>query len=248
VQTPRLLLLSASAEQPEGIANSSGQVGRNFIETLAWRSTGLVQGLTGSHRGLPADAICWAPDAADPGGFRLNHTTLEAGLNGPIAYGNRLLSGHGAALKEALRSRFGSALAIGAIGELVPDDRSRITIDAQMRDALGLPVARISSVLTEAALDRLRRMARACRAVLAEAGAELAEETGSRDAFTATHVFGTARMGTDPSVSITDAMGRTHDHSNLWIADASLFPSSGGGESPSLTIMALALRTAEAAG
>lgn len=89
----------------------------------------------------------------------------------------------------------------------------------------------------------MRRTARACRAVLAEAGAELAEETGSRDAFTATHVFGTARMGTDPSVSITDAMGRTHDHPNLWIAYASLFPGSGGGESPSLTIMALASPT-----
>lgn len=248
VQTPRLLLLSASAEQPEGLANSSGQVGRNFIETLAWRSSGLLPGLTGSHRGLPADAICWGPDAADPGGFRLNHTTLEAGLNGPIAYANRLLSGHGAALKDALRNRFGSALAIGAIGELVPDDRSRITLDAQTRDGLGLPVARISSVLTEAAFERLRRMARAARAVLAEAGAELVEEAGSRDAFTATHVFGTARMGIDPAVSVTDPLGRSHDHPNLWVADASLFPSSGGGESPSLTIMALALRAAEAAG
>ncbi len=247
VQTPRLLLLSASADQPLGLANSSDQVGRNFIETLAWRSTGLVAGLKGSHRGLPADAICWAPDAADPGGFRLNHTTLEAGLNGPIAYANRLLSGHGVALKEALRNQFGSAVSVGAIGELVPDERSRVTLDAQMRDALGLPVAQISSVLTPAALDRLRRMRLAARAVLAEAGAELVEEAGSRDAFTATHVFGTARMGTDPTTSVTDPFGRTHDHPNLWVADASLFPGSGGGESPSLTIMALALRAAKAA-
>jgi choline dehydrogenase-like flavoprotein len=248
VQTPRLLMLSASADQPQGLANSSGQVGRNFIETLAWRSSGMVPGLTGSHRGLPADAICWASDVEDPGGFRLNHTTLESGLNGPIAYANRLLSGHGAALKAAMRSNFGTALAVGAIGELVPDDRSRITLDAQMRDGLGLPVARISSVLNKAALDRLRRMASAARAVLAEAGAELAEESGSRDTFTATHVFGTARMGSDPATSVTDATGRTHDHPNFWIADASLFPSSGGGESPSLTIMALALRAADSAG
>lgn len=248
VQTPRLLLLSASADQPEGLANHSGQVGRNFIETLSWRSSGLVPGLTGSHRGLPADAVCWQPDAADPGGFILNHSTLESGLNGPIAYANRLLPGHGAALKEALRTRFGSALSVVAIGELVPDDRSRVTLDDQTRDALGLPVARISSVLTRTALDRLRRMARATRAVLAEAGAVLAEEAGSRDAFTATHVFGTARMGTDPATSVTDPMGRAHGHPNLWIADASLFPGSGGGESPSLTIMALALRAAGAAG
>ena len=247
VQTPRLLLLSASADLPGGVANSSGQVGRNFMETLMWRSSGLVPGLTGSHRGLPADAICWAPDAGDPGGFRLNHTTLEAGLNGPIAYANRLLAGHGEALKAALRARFGSALAVGAIGEVVPDARSAVTLDPERRDALGLPVARISSVLTDTALARLRRMAAACRAVLAEAGAELAEEAGSRDAFTATHVFGTARMGRDPATSVADPLGRSHDHANLWIADASLFPGSGGGESPSLTIMALALRAARAA-
>ena len=247
VQTPRLLLLSASAEAPDGLANGSGQLGRNFIETLSWRSAGLVPGLTGSHRGLPADAVCWAPDPADPGGFRLNHATLEVGLNAPIAYARRLLPGHGAALKSALRLRFGSALAVGAVGELVPDPRSAVTLDPEARDVLGLPVARISSVLAPAALSRLRRMAGACRAVLAEAGAELAEEAGSWDAFTATHVFGTARMGEDPASSVADARGRSHDHPNLWIADASLFPGSGGGESPSLTIMALALRAARAA-
>jgi len=53
-------------------------------------------------------------------------------------------------------------------------------------------------------------------------------------------------MGADSATSVVDPVGRSHDHSNLWITDASIFPTSGGGESPSLTIMALALRAADA--
>lgn len=248
VQTPRLLLLSSNAEMPDGVANGSDQVGRNFMETLSWRSVGIVPGLVGSHLGLPADAICWKPNqteqrAAD---FRLNHTTLETGLNGPIGYATRLVPGFGAGFKAALRESFGRALAVGAIGQVVPDRRSGVDLDPQQRDAHGLPVARISSVLTEQSVARLRQMATAARAVLAEAGAVLVEEASSRDAFTATHVFGTARMGMDSTTSVVDPLGRAHDHPNLWITDASTFPSSGGGESPSLTIMALALRAADA--
>jgi choline dehydrogenase-like flavoprotein len=248
VQTPRLLLLSASVETPGGLANGSNQVGRNFMETLSWRSVGIVPGLRGSHLGLPSDAICWAPDGsqAEVAEFRLSHTTVETGLNGPIGYASRLLPGFGQTLKSALRQSFGSALAVGGIGLVVPDARSAVDLDPQLRDAQGLPVARISSVLTDQSIARLRQMAGAARAVLAEAGAELAEESSSRDAFNATHVFGTARMGADSATSVVDPFGRSHDHSNLWIADASVFPSSGNGESPSLTIMALALRTADA--
>lgn len=248
VQTPRLLLLSASPELPGGVGNASGQVGRNFMETLSWRSVGMVPGLRGSHLGLPADAIYWAPGPAEEcaGDFRLNHTTLETGFNGPIGYATRLVPGFGAAFKSALRESFGSALAVGAIGQVVPDARSGVDLDPQQRDALGLPVARISSVLSEQSLSLLRQMAKAARAVLAEAGATLAEEASSRDAFTATHVFGTARMGIDRATSVVNPLGRAHDHPNLWITDASVFPTSGGGESPSLTIMALALRAADA--
>lgn len=248
VQTPRLLLLSANAEMPDGVANSSGQVGQNFMETLSWRSAGFVPGLVGSHLGLPADAVCWTPSQANgiEADFRLNHTTLEAGLNGPIGYATRMVPGFGAGFKAALRENFGSALAVGAVGQVVPDARSVVDLDPLQRDAYDLPVARISSVLTAQSEARLRQMAKAARAVLAEAGAVLAEESGSRDSFGATHVFGTARMGTDRTTSVADPMGRTHDHPNLWIADASTFPTSGRGEAPSLTIMALALRAADA--
>lgn len=252
VQTPRLLLLSADADHPAGLANSSGAVGRNFMETLSWLGEGLVDsGLRNSHMGLPADAVCW--DRAAPGrveglagGFRLGHATLEAGLNGPIAYAARLVPGFGAGFKAALRARFGTALAVSAVGQVIADERSRVTLDSEVRDSHGLPAARIDSVLTGESRALLRRMAEAGRAALRAAGAVIGAESSSRDAFTATHVFGTARMGTDAATSVVDAHGRAHDHANLWIADASVFPTSGAGEAPALTVMALAIRTADA--
>ncbi|MCD8567110.1 MAG: GMC family oxidoreductase, partial [Geovibrio sp.] len=73
----------------------------------------------------------------------------------------------------------------------------------------------------------------------------LIEEYGAYDAFNATHVFGTCRMGTDPETSVVDSFCRSHRWRNLLVTDASVFPSSGGGESPSLTISALALRAIE---
>ncbi len=145
-----------------------------------------------------------------------------------------------------MRDSFGSAVAVGAIAEVIPDARSRVTLDEATRDANDQPVARIASVLTDNSLRLLRFMAGQSRRLLAEAGAKIVEEGGSWDSFSATHVFGTCRMGDDSATSVVDAQGRAHDHDNLWIADASVFPSTGGGESPSLTIQALALRTAEA--
>ncbi|MDZ7711486.1 MAG: GMC oxidoreductase [Roseovarius sp.] len=250
VQTPRLLLASHGSDAPEGVANGSGLVGRNFMETLSWTSTALLPGLSNSHMGLPADAISWAENApgAVPGavgGCRYTSAVQEIGLTGPAAYATRLLSGFGSDLKARLRAVFGSAISVGATGAVLPDDRSRVTLSDSRTDGDGVPLPVIHSVLTDNSLALLNHMARTARHLLREAGAEApVEEFGSWDRFTATHVFGTARMGIDSANSVTDAWGRSHDHPNLWIADASVFPGSGGGEAPSLTIQALGLRQA----
>jgi choline dehydrogenase-like flavoprotein len=251
VQTPRLLLASAGPAVPEGVANGSGQVGRHFMETLRWNGTALLPGLTDSHKGLPADAVCWAENAPDGvpgalGGCRYNSAVQEIGFTGPIAYTQRLLPGFGAGFQADLRARFGSAISVGATGAVIPDARSHIRLHPDRHDAFGVPLPVISSVLTENSLALLHHMAAQGRALLAEAGAgPLAEVLCSWDRFTATHVFGTARMGRDSTTAVTDPWGRSHDHDNLWIADASVFPGTGGGEGPSLTIMALALRAAD---
>jgi choline dehydrogenase-like flavoprotein len=251
VQTPRLLLANRSRHFPEGLANTSRQVGRNFMETLFWNSTGLVAGLANSHAGLPSDAICWdfnRPDAiaGTIGGCRFNSSTQEIGFTGPIAYASRLLDGFGKGLKDKLRNNFGSALSVGAIGEFLPNNGSYVDLDPSQKDRLGLPLPRLNSSLGPENIKRLRFMAEKSRQLLKAAGVEdVLEEFGAWDSFSATHVFGTCRMGADSRSSVVNAECRSHDHANLYITDASVFPSSGGGESPSLTIHALATRAAD---
>lgn len=249
VETPRLLLANRSSRFPDGTANGYGQVGRNLMETLHWVSTALTRESLRSFEGLPADAICWdfnRPDAVPGviGGCRFTSSTQEAGLTGPISYATRVISGFGAALKQGVRDSFGRALTVGAIGEFLPNENTRITLDAT-RDEYGLPLARIHGFLTGQDITRLRFMANRCRTILREVGSELVEEYGSYDFFSAPHVTGTCRMGKDARQSVVNAYGRTHDIRNLYIADASVFPSAGGGEGPSLTIEALAIRTAD---
>lgn len=248
VQTSRLLLVNANAHAPEGLANESGQVGRNFMETLTWTSSALHPEPLGSHRGVPVDGICWdfnAPDAipGTPGGARFNVGMAEADLAGPINYARRVAGGWGHAHRAAMRNSFGRALSVGAIGEFLPNAGTYIDLDPNARDAYGRPLARIHSHIDAPELRRLTFMAEKCREILQAAGtAKPFEEFGTYDTFNATHVFGTCRMGADPRRSVVDPDCRSHRWRNLFIVDASVFPSSGGGESPSLTIEALAIR------
>ncbi|MCB2102766.1 MAG: GMC family oxidoreductase [Rhodobacterales bacterium] len=250
VETPRLMLLTRSAQAPDGLGNETGQVGRHFMETLSCASTGLHPEPLGSHRGLPSDGICWdfnAPDAIPGviGGARFAPAHHESGLHGPIAYARRVVGGWGAGLMRGMVDTFGRVLSVGAIGESLPNDRSFIDLDPAAKDAHGLAKARIHSHLEDEALHRLTFMMGKCREILRASGVDtIFEEISRYDLFGPTHVFGTCRMGTDSADSVTDAWGRCHAWKNLFVADASLFPSTGGGEAPSLTVHALALRVA----
>jgi len=250
IETPRLLLNSANSHAPNGLANESGHVGKNFMETLFWVSSGLHPEPIGSYRGLPAEGICWnynAPDAIDGviGGVRFSEMTLEAEFGGPIAYARRVAPGWGKAHKAAMRDQFGRMLGIGGMGESLPDPGSFIDLDPQEKDAHGLPKARINSHLAEMEIQRLAFIQKISRQALEAAGVkQRLEEFGTYDMFNATHVFGTTRMGRDPETSVVDEHCRSHRWRNLMVTDCSVFPSSGGGESPSLTIYANSLRAA----
>ncbi len=251
IETPRLLLANTSSRWRRGMANGSGQVGRNLIETLSWNSTGRIAEQLHSFRGLPSDTICWdfnAPNAIPGvvGGCRFSSATREIGWVGPIAYATRGVPGFGAQLKQGVRDLLGHALSVGAIGEFLPNDGTYVDLDPAQHDARGVPLARIHSRLTAPDISRLRFMASTCRAILQTAGSQaLLEEYGTYDYFSSTHVFGTCRMGEDARSSVVNRYGRAHELDNLYIADASVFPSSGGGESPALSIQALAIRTAD---
>lgn len=250
IQTPRLLLTSANQHHVNGLANSSGEVGKNFMETLLTTVSALHPSKLGSHRGLPVNWVCWDYNAPDSipgviGGCRFSPSMAEADLIGPKAYASRVIDGWGLKHKRLMRDNFGSALSITSIGESIPNDKSYITISSK-KDQYGVPIAEIHSYVDSQAIARLAFMMERCHAIIKAAGCEDPfERYSSADAFSSTHVFGTCRMGNDPINSVCDSYGKTHDLENLYIADASLFPSSGGGESPGLTIQALAIRCAD---
>ena len=248
IESPRLLLLSANQHSPHGLCNESGQVGRNFMETLLWTSNALYPGPVESYRGLPVDSICWdynAPDAIPGviGGCRFSPSVAESDLLGPVAYATRVVKGWGHQHKQAMRQTFGRAMSLSGICESLPHAKSFIALDPVAKDSYGLALASIHSYVDDMAAKRIAFMAKKCREILKASGAtEIFEEFSSYDIFSSTHVFGTCRMGIDPKQSVVNADCRSHRWQNLYILDASVFPSSGGGESPGLTIQALALR------
>lgn len=245
VETPRLLLAS------DGLANESGEVGQNFMDTLSTIVGALHPEPQHGRRGLPNDAITWdfnAPDAIPGviGGCRFYNGAGESELGGLAAFAMRAIPGWGRAHAQSVRRLWGHALHVSAIGERLPNRESRVDLDPKARDRFGMPLARIASSLGESDIARLRFMTKKSHELLAASGANrIYENYSSWDWFYATHVFGTCRMGSDPQSSVVDSYGRSHRWQNLWIADASVFPSSGGGEAPALTIQALAMRTAE---
>lgn len=249
IQTPRLLLSSKDASSPDGLCNESGEVGKNFMETLLWTSTGLHKENLGSHRGLPVDMICWdynSPDAIPDvvGGCRFGPAQGESDLVGPVNYAKRVVKGWGLSHKHKMRTQIGTVLSVAGISESLPHPQSFIRLSTK-KDKFGVPLAEIHSYVDDMAVRRIRFMANTARAVLKAAGAErIIEEFSSYDIFSSTHVFGTCRMGLNPNDSVVNEWCQSHRWKNLYIVDASVFPSSGGGESPGLTIQALALRTA----
>lgn len=242
VETPRLLLSS------NNLANESGQVGRNFMETLFFSTLATHAEPLGSHRGLPSGYICWdfnAPDAIPNviGGCRFSPVAIEAGFVGASQYATRVVQGWGKAHKQAMRQQRGNVIGMTGMGEFLPNLNTFIDLDPIQKDAQGIPLACIHSALTDMDKQRLNFIAETNEKILVETGVEkIFERYGSYDFFNSTHVFGTCRMGKNPENSVVNENGRSHRWKNLYITDASIFPSSGGGESPSLTIAALVLK------
>jgi choline dehydrogenase-like flavoprotein len=268
IETARLLLMSSTAAHPHGLANRSGHVGRNLMfhyfsagfglftqNVHAWRGpsttftiddfVGPVKGRAARAAGMPylKGGICEVGGSV----LLMQEAKLYTGLP----------QGHGTLLKSLLR---GLAVrdhiaGIQMLGEDMPQLSNRVDLDPHVRDLHGFPVPRItySSHPFELAASKYfsPRLADICRAAphfdTAAQGIvdQLAGNAGTplTGPSTTRHIMGTARMGNDPRTSVVDAQGRLHEVDNVHVADGSVFVSSGG-FNPTLTIMALALRTA----
>jgi len=249
VETPRLLLANPSANQPNGIANSSDLVGQFFLETLLAEVTARFDERIDAYKGPPIDSRIWnfsrpSRDGSARSGYVLGVSGTLGGFHGPMSHA-LLLPGLGRAHKDAMRSTFGTVVTLFGIAEQEPRAGNRVTL-ADSKDTDGVPLVRIQSAHSEADLLALDTILRRTKELAHAAGAvEVLRQATTYDVPAASHVGGTCRMGTDPRASVVTAYGRSHDVPNLFIADASVLPGQGAGDSPSLSIQALALRTAE---
>ena len=249
VGTPRILLNSTSSRFPDGLANSSGMVGRNLMFHPVGFAQGLFEERLDSHKGPQACCILskefYETDASR--GFVRGYNmqisrgtgplnTAMAGLgNGSIPWG----PGH----HEAFARRFDHVASIGIICEDLPEACNQVTLDPELTDSDGIPAPKItyrysdnSLKMVAHGLARAEEALRAAGAIDVTAAGPLAE--------TGWHLLGTARMGNDPATSVVNSWGRSHDVKNLFIIDGSIFVTSGG-VNPASTIQALALYIAD---
>jgi choline dehydrogenase-like flavoprotein len=240
VETPRLLLLSATGRHPQGLANSSGLLGRYFTVHANQAVWGTMDDEIRSYKGPPSLAITEHWNYADEGkDFFGGYCYMSQGplpVVWALAQGGRGLWG------EPLRAemqKYNHQAGLKIVGETLPQAHNRVTL-ADAKDQHGLPVARV----THAYCDNDRRLIAHSLDFMGRALAAAGARDVWREEDDTCHMAGTARMGDDPRRSVVDADCRSWDIRNLWICDGSVFPTVGG-VNPSLTIQALALRTAD---
>ena len=152
--------------------------------------------------------------------------------------------GLGRAHKQQVRATFGRNLMLFGIAEQQPLASNRITLSSY-KDKAGIPKVDVHCEYSEQDLHSLDVMQnKLLQWANATPTTRIGRATDTRLHSSATHVGGTCRMGDDPANSVVDAYGRVHGSSNCYITDASVLPTQGAGDSPSLTIQALALRSA----
>jgi choline dehydrogenase-like flavoprotein len=260
IGTPQLLLLSKSGSFAQGLANGSGEVGRNFMFHHHPTALGLFGEDLRAYTGFEAHAGLDDLHASDPKrGFIRGGVIAEVNTmtHQPIAFATAMtdslgIGSHwGAGLKERIRA-FPHTLVIGLIGEELPMSESRIDLDPEVVDRFGLAVPRITKKQhpNDIAMynwyeKKLLELASASGATNVSPGrieGMHIDETHSQK--TNAHNLGTCRMGNDPTTSVVDKWCRSHEVPNLWVVDGSIMPT-GSGYNPTLTILANAYRVAD---
>lgn len=244
VQSIALLQMSKSRRYPTGLANSSGELGRNFIPHF----TGGVQCFLTDLIGKPA---------LNDEGF-LDHAYVPSFMHGrkrdyarsfgvQFNYQNRRATGwarevpgFGAEYKKAVKDRYPAFLTFSPYGEMLPSAKTFVDLDESKKDDYGLPLARRTVAYGDNDKKIFADMTRWSVEILKSAGAEILTVS---DTPRTNHELGGVRMGDDPKRSVVNKWCQTHDVLNLFVVDGSVFPSASE-KNPTHTIMALAARTA----
>lgn len=249
-ETPRLLLMSANARHPDGLANSSGFVGRNLMLNAHSAAFGVFEHPLNEYKGVQVTRMIHDFYETDPergfyGGGGIDSRPLFSAT--PILHALEAMPpdvpGWGKAFKDEIAHNFTRQMAVIGATTSLPIDSNNITLDPESRDRYGRPALRMTH--TDHPDDR------AMAAFLEDRAMELLDAAGATKAWRyraeskgGPHLLGTCRMGDDPATSVIDRDHRSHDVANLFICDGSSFVTSGRGQ-PTMTIMALAFRAAD---
>ena len=264
-ESVRILLNSKSAGFPNGLANSSGKVGRYLMDTVGSTVSGQVP-LLESLPPLNEDAadghqlyVPWwlyQEQLAGKLGFaRGYHIEFGGGKRMPgyaTALGIEWLTGgsYGVKFKQDVRRYYGSFVSFDGRGEMIPNENSYCEIDPSVKDRWGIPVLRFHWQWSEHELRQAAHMQRTFGDIIEAMGGRThgAVETDGAKAIgpggSIIHEVGGAIMGSDPRTSVTNRWCQTWDVPNLFITDGAVFPSNAD-KNPTLTIMALAWRAAD---
>ena len=254
LESARLLLLSRSRQHPNGLANSSGQVGHNFCEHLMGPGvTGLVKDLVGKPKTI---------DDGRPGGFYLarfrNLTDKQPGFirgygfeggSGLGMYSGMVtasrIPGFGQGWKQKVRDHAGAYINMGGFGEVLPRFENYVDLDPRLKDRHGIPVLRFHIEYGDNEKKMAADMAATAREMFEASGIEIiSHRTAIRPVGWSIHELGTARMGSDAKSSVLNGFQQAHDVPNLFVIDGSSHVSAAC-QNPTWTIMALCWRTCD---
>ncbi|HTQ98076.1 MAG TPA: GMC family oxidoreductase [Candidatus Acidoferrum sp.] len=261
-ESARLLLNSRSKLFPNGLANSSGQVGRNLTDSVGSDGEGYIpsmekipphnhDGTGGMHLYIP----WWKFDRQNdfPRGY---HIELSGGREMPGAgmFDGvcEEFEGYGASLKATCRKRYGTTLGFSGRGEMVINPDTYCEIDPNVVDQFGIPVLRFHFKWNDSELKQAKDMQETFKAIVETAGGQYLTRTDSEGVYPygihaggkIIHEVGTARMGADPRTSVLNSYCQTHDVKNVFVTDGAPLVSNPD-KNPTLTIMALSWRASE---
>jgi choline dehydrogenase-like flavoprotein len=249
LESTRLLLLSKSADGAQGLANSSDALGRYFCEHVMGPG---ASGTMGMLRGAPVTNDDGRPQSTYIVRFRnitdkhpdfIRGYGLQGG-SGAVEYPAHAHTtpGFGAAFKKRVRADYPTPINFTAFGEVLARRENQVQLDPAVKDGWGIPVLKFNYRFGDNELKMAKDMADTAEEMLRAAGAE--DIRVRRDVLTegwSIHELGTARMGSNPKTSVTNAFGQTHDVKNLFVVDGSTFVSASC-QNPTWTILALCWR------
>jgi choline dehydrogenase-like flavoprotein len=247
-ETPRLLLMSSSTRFPQGLANSSGLVGKYLMFNYNSRAIGVFEHELNEHKSVQVSRIVMDFYNADP---KTRGHYGGGGLDGrmgpqPTMWANRT-AGEGPSWGSEFKARlreFPRNMHVACHGTSLAVESNNVTLDPEMKDAWGLPAIRVTYKDHPDDLANARYLQDRGVEIMEAAGALRVSRAPVTPSKFSVHLLGTCRMGNDPAASVVDKFHRSHDVPNLFICDGSSLVTSGRGQ-PTMTIQALAFRAGE---